>query len=380
MICYLGITILGRTGRRAGWRRNCLFLATSRDALLRAAALVRLWDAAYVEPIIPPPKPYHLFAQQVLALVLQQGGLGRRAWKGWVGSLSPFHELQADEAERILEHMLAIEMLAEDSGILGIGPAAERAYGAKNFLELVSIFDSPPLYVVFYGPHEIGSVHPISFQRRSPEPIVLSLAGRSWQVTHIDHTRKTANVLPSEEHGRSLWMGGNQPLSFDCCQAVRHVLLDQDADHRWSRRAVAEMRRAREECAFADQRGTVIDNLPGRDRTVWWTFAGILANTLLARQLEQVTRRMVRAENYAVVLGGALPFSHLESLLSGLPTVQPSISSRAEALRRDLKFCECLPEELLYDELNARGYDRRGAEQVLAMPRIYRQNTVPSAL
>src|SRR5205823_12518424 len=35
---------MGRTGRRAGSTSNCLFLATSDESLLRAAALVRLWQ------------------------------------------------------------------------------------------------------------------------------------------------------------------------------------------------------------------------------------------------------------------------------------------------------------------------------------------------
>src|SRR6185312_8313679 len=48
---------LGRTGRRTGSRRNCLFLATSRAALLQASALVLLWREGYVEPLVPPLKP-----------------------------------------------------------------------------------------------------------------------------------------------------------------------------------------------------------------------------------------------------------------------------------------------------------------------------------
>ena len=51
---------MGRTGRRHGTARNCLFLATGDDALLRAAALVELWSSGYIEPVLPPPEPYHI--------------------------------------------------------------------------------------------------------------------------------------------------------------------------------------------------------------------------------------------------------------------------------------------------------------------------------
>ena len=62
---------LGRTGRRAGTSRNCLFLATSEDGFLRASGLLRLSLDGYVEPIVPPPEPFHIFAQQIMALALQ---------------------------------------------------------------------------------------------------------------------------------------------------------------------------------------------------------------------------------------------------------------------------------------------------------------------
>src|SRR5262249_4352531 len=62
---------MGRTGRRPGAPRNCLFLATTDEALLRAAGLLRLWAAGHVEPILAPPRPLHILAQQLMALALQ---------------------------------------------------------------------------------------------------------------------------------------------------------------------------------------------------------------------------------------------------------------------------------------------------------------------
>uniref|UniRef100_UPI00035DA1F1 DEAD/DEAH box helicase n=1 Tax=Nocardiopsis gilva TaxID=280236 RepID=UPI00035DA1F1 len=63
---------LGRTGRRSGSPRNCLFLARSHDALLSAAGLLHLWGRNYVEPVTAPPEPRHIVAQQLLALALQE--------------------------------------------------------------------------------------------------------------------------------------------------------------------------------------------------------------------------------------------------------------------------------------------------------------------
>ena len=65
---------MGRTGRRPGTLRNCLFLATSDEALLGAAALVNLWRRGLVEAVSPPRMPYQVVAQQILAMVLQARG------------------------------------------------------------------------------------------------------------------------------------------------------------------------------------------------------------------------------------------------------------------------------------------------------------------
>ena len=50
---------LGRTGRRSGTSRNCLFLALDEDGLLAAAALLLQWSRDWVEPVTPPPEPRH---------------------------------------------------------------------------------------------------------------------------------------------------------------------------------------------------------------------------------------------------------------------------------------------------------------------------------
>src|SRR5439155_10576091 len=57
---------MGRTGRRAGTRRNCLFLATHDFGLLQAAALVGMWSQGFIEEVVPPAIPYHVFVQQFL--------------------------------------------------------------------------------------------------------------------------------------------------------------------------------------------------------------------------------------------------------------------------------------------------------------------------
>ncbi|MBM3956355.1 MAG: DEAD/DEAH box helicase, partial [Planctomycetes bacterium] len=129
---------MGRTGRRAGTTRNCLFLATTPTALVQAAALVDLWRDGFVEPVVPPAEPFHLFAQQLLTLVLQEQGLGRSAWRDWVGRMPGFAVQPPEAPERVIDHMLAERILFEDQGILAIDEPGERRYGWRHYMEVMS--------------------------------------------------------------------------------------------------------------------------------------------------------------------------------------------------------------------------------------------------
>lgn len=79
---------MGRTGRRPGADSNCLFLATNDYALLQAAGIIDLWTSGYVEDVVAPPAPYHVFAQQLFALVLQEQDLISEDWHKWVGTVA----------------------------------------------------------------------------------------------------------------------------------------------------------------------------------------------------------------------------------------------------------------------------------------------------
>ena len=176
---------MGRTGRRHGVTRNCLFLATSRSALIRAAGLIELWSSGYVEPIEPPAMPFHLFAQQLMALALQQGGIGRRVWREWIGRMPAFGQMTEEETTSIMAHMLANGLFAEDEGVLWFGRKGEEEFGRKNFMELLSVFQSPPLFSVKHGQIDLGEVHESSFLIRTGE--ATSIAPRRPELGSNEH-------------------------------------------------------------------------------------------------------------------------------------------------------------------------------------------------
>lgn len=56
--------------------------------LLSAAGLLLLWGRGWVEPVVPPPAPAHVVAQQLLALCLQERHVGEHLWTDWWDGLA----------------------------------------------------------------------------------------------------------------------------------------------------------------------------------------------------------------------------------------------------------------------------------------------------
>jgi ATP-dependent Lhr-like helicase len=80
---------------------------------------MHLWGQGYVEPVVAPPEPRHIVAQQLLALCLQEPQSGSRMWtRAWNGQ-APFDR----SAEPILRYLVDQGFVDQDGELLFIGPA-----------------------------------------------------------------------------------------------------------------------------------------------------------------------------------------------------------------------------------------------------------------
>ncbi|HEY0513778.1 MAG TPA: DEAD/DEAH box helicase [Thermoanaerobaculia bacterium] len=346
---------LGRSGRRPGTRRNLLFLTTSPETLLHAAGIVRLWSEGYVEPVVPPPLPFHIYAQQILALVHQLAGLPRGAEAEELDRMPGFAALPAAGRRAVLGHLEREGYLHADSGILGLGPESDRRFRGKGFLELLSVFDSPPLVRVLYGRKELGSVDEATFQLAAGKvETVLLLGGRSWRAVHVDWSRREAFVEPIALHGRSLWIGDGMPLGFALCQAQKRILLSDGPEPAFTRRAREQMDELRGRFPWLRAEATTLERSSiGRAR--WWTFAGLKANATLADHLQAAGCPVLSRDNLTLTLDATagLPLLH-----TFLPTPEEAATLHPESLAEDalesLKFAFCTPQELCLETLRTR--------------------------
>ncbi|WP_435533228.1 DEAD/DEAH box helicase [Streptomyces harbinensis] len=356
---------LGRTGRRPGTTRNCLFLTLDQGGLLAAAGLLLQWSRGWVEPVTAPPEPRHIVAQQLLALCLQEHRVGDRLWQEWWNGLEPF----GGSAEPIVRHLVDAGYLDQDDGMLFIGPEAERRFGHRHFMNLTAVFTAPPQFTVLQGRTEIGRTDPALLTERVTGPRRLLLAGRSWQVTYIDWRRKRCFVEPVDRGGKAKWSGTGfgQGTSFEVTRAVCEVLLGTNPPVTLTRRATTTLMEAREVFLEKVHPGGTLIVRDESGHLRWWTWAGHRANATLAATLEGITVPAQRINDHWIRLREDLTPSVWKESLCEAPErlCLPAVDERAV---RGLKFGDALPLRLAEATLSARLADLTAATAVLAEP------------
>ena len=272
--------------------------------------------------------------------------------------------------------MVDTSHLDVDSGLAFVGPEAERRYGARHFMELLAVFAASPEVTVLHGRNEIGTVDPLLLTTKTEGPRLIVLAGRPWQVTHIDWRRRRAFVEPSDRGAATKWSGDARPYSFELSDAIRRVLLGADVPGvTLSGRAVERLAMVRDRYGrYVDSECTVLAHDDTRPR--WWTFAGARANAVLAAALDAVAPELLDTGSFSnlnVPLHVDASPSEVAAALRAargrfgddLGGALPDVSERA---LKKLKFAELLPPDLAVRTLAARAADQEGAAKIARRP------------
>ncbi|MFJ8916061.1 DEAD/DEAH box helicase [Amycolatopsis sp. NPDC102389] len=353
---------LGRSGRRAGTTRNCLFLALREDSLLWSAALLLLWGRGYVEPVTAPPEPRHIVAQQLLALCLQEHAIGSEWGQAW-NSLAPFDH----HNEPILRHLLDDGFIERDGHTMFIGREAERKFGHRHFMDMTAVFTAPPQFTVLEGRREIGRTDPALLTEKVDGPRLLLLGGRSWKVTWTDWKRRRCFVEVADGGGRARWLTpGASGVGFALARAARDVLLGSDPRvelTQRARRVLAELREDR--YGAVHPAGTLVTREAADVR--WWTWAGFRGNATLAATLTGLVDEKQRFDDVSVRLRSDLTRESWQAGMRGAldRMCLPDVDERALA---GLKFSEALPHRLALATLASRLADFDAAREVLTQP------------
>lgn len=355
---------LGRTGRRAGTIRNCLFLCIDDESVLLAAGMLKRWSDGWVEPIDPPEHPRHIAAQQLMALCLQEHRITASARSEWWGDLPVFD----DTADQIMQHLISEGFFETDGPFLHIGPEAERRFGRRYFSDLTAVFTAPPEFLVLAGRKEVGTIGTDLLTQEVAGPRVLLLGGRSWQVTHVDWERRRCFVEPVDAGGQAKWAGWSGGLSYDITRGMRDVVLGRlPAGVEFTERATRILGALRASYSENAEPERLIVRLPDGAAGRWWTWAGTAANRSLQASLPMLIDPRQRIDEKSVRLLPGVNVAEFGDAVAAVEWRDPLVDANAI---RGLKFSVALPLELAAATLGARIGDRVAAGAALGEQRV----------
>jgi ATP-dependent Lhr-like helicase len=236
----------------------------------------------------PVRRARHILGHQVLALTLQEAGVSRHRVLAMVGAAAPFQGFDQADVNRLVDTMIAREILHEADGLLSLGVKGERVYGRRNFFELYAVFHAPPMLKVMHGKADVGTVDAQFVQSHDPErgPLSFRLAGRPWRVVRTDLDRGVLQAEPAEAGRVPSWLGQGGFLSFALVQEMKRALREAGPEEGWlSPLAARELAGLREEYAgLVDEGPPALEDRDGK--LYWHTFAGGAVNRVLAAGLK----------------------------------------------------------------------------------------------
>lgn len=279
---------MGRTGRRPGKAANTTFFCTDRNTVLQAASLIELARAGFVESVAMSDRCWPVLVHQLLAMALAEDGVLPRAAWAHLSQVPDLKGITQAEFDRLIRWMVEGRSLDRVGGRLVIGPATEKAFGRRNFMEMYAVFSSPQTYVVTTAAKQpVGHLEQDFVDRLAEGASCFLLGGRPWRVVLVDHDHRRVQVTPASAGEQPSWSGYlPQFLGFEMCQHMLN-LLDDDRVPRWLHPSAATV--LAEERADLTERGVLPYSWPALEPLAegdkagirWWTFAGGQINNTL---------------------------------------------------------------------------------------------------
>lgn len=191
-------------------------------SLLQAIAIIQLYlEERWIEPIRVVNYPFGLLYHQTMSILAGMGELSPPALAQRVLTLAPFQQITTDHYRSLLHHLIEIEHLEQlETGKLIIGIEGEKIVNNYRFY---AVFEDNDEFSVISKSGEIGRI-----TSPPPEGFGFSLAGRTWQVVHINHNQRSVFVKQVRGRSRTEWLGGGGEVHTRILQRMRQVLLEDE--------------------------------------------------------------------------------------------------------------------------------------------------------
>lgn len=371
---------LGRTGRRPGRSRYFRGLCTKGREVVVLSAAVLLALEGRSEALLLPRRAFHLLAHQLITLALQRFGVEPDlAWRT-LRSAHCFSGIEREELDELVHHMAAQGYLRFVDGALVVGERAEKELMGAGWRRLFAVFDSAPLYEVYHGKEQVGTLD-AGFVEALEPPFYFVLASRRWRADAVDPKAHVVRARPSTDGTAPVWSGfGGPDVPYETAQRAGRLLHEQGVPGFLgddAKAALAEERRAVQEDGWRP--GELVIVAGGSGVVFLRTFAGDRINRTLSRLLQARGVEKATSDYREVTLkprkGAVGELSERVDML--LAELRSGALAAGSALANELEttqprwwfspFARCLPPRLWAASLVERSLDCEGLIRYLRL-------------
>ncbi len=186
--------------------------------LIRSIAVIQLYvEERFIEPPAGRKLPYSLAFHQILSVSASSGELKPAELAAKIHSLPPLSRIPGEDMRELFTSMLDNRFLetTEEGGLI-TGMAGERLLSSFKFY---AVFKDTDDFTVRCDSDEIGTIS-------APPPVGdrFALAGRVWEVTELDISRRLIYVRRVEGKMEISWPGDYGEIHTKILKMMRRVL------------------------------------------------------------------------------------------------------------------------------------------------------------
>ncbi len=284
---------MGRSGRRRGTASvlriyarevevtaNTLLVDRLRVDTVQSVAAVRLMLEKWIEPPIALTQNLSTLLHQILAVIVEHGGVRFARLMEIIGGSGPFSNIPIGVIKRLLKGMAVTEPpLLEQApdGTLMLGPLGEKITETYEFF---AVFKTPEEFRIVANGRTLGTVNiENSF---GPDDYIV-FAGQRWKVIAVDDRARIVQV-ESAPAGKAPKFGGGEPAPIydHFLAAIKKVFMESEVPVYLDEVAARQLEAGREEFQRAklDRMSVVADE--GRIYLFPWRGTIILDSLRLA--------------------------------------------------------------------------------------------------
>ena len=286
---------IGRSGRRAG--RPAMLrvyiaekainskihpLDAMRPETIKCIAMINLMMRKWNEPTIPGLFHLSTLIHQILALILQHGGISaQRAYDTLIRS-GVFDAVEPALFRSVLRRMgepkVGLIEQAPD-GTLMLGKNGEHLTSGHDFF---AVFATPDEYRIIHRARTLGQ---LAIDAPLCDGDLIIFGGKRWRIVHMDEKRRIIAVERARSGKAPVFAGDGAALSDGLVAEMRHVWEGDEEPAFLDPQAIVLLREGRATYRDLGLAGTSLVEIGGKTLAFPWTGSrGMMALSLSFRQ------------------------------------------------------------------------------------------------